>query len=284
MSRNPASILYDASGNAVAILDDSGVYRVRTESKLATGHGLALESKQDTLLTELQAKADLTETQPVNAAQGTKAAAADAWPVVLYDAAGNAIDVPLVNGVRRLAVDVQQDDGQSITVTVGQDVPANLNNYVSTLVTAGGSSNLIVNGSVTPVYFDYLADPTQDIALTEIRIIAACQDIAFDGATFGGKPSLPNGLLVQLINVYGTQTVFKIQTNEDFLIFPSPVGTLLNNTGPKDVFAAGFYIGGSILRAGTSDKIRITVRDDLTGGGAAEFKYLKARVFGVKAT
>jgi hypothetical protein len=202
---------------------------------------------------------------------------------ILYDAAGNAISTVVQDGVRRLAVDVVQADGQAITVTVGQDVPADLNRYISALALSSGSSNLIVDGSGTPALFDYGADPTKDISLTELRIVASCQDITFDGASFGGLAALTNGLLVQLINANGTQTVFNIKTNEDFLFFPSPVGMLLNNTGPKDVFAAGFFIGGSILRAGTTDKVRITVRDNLTGGGAAEFKYLQARIFGVKA-
>jgi hypothetical protein len=68
MAKSPVAILYDSAGNPVEVLNDGGVYRLRTDTKLTTGHGLATETKQDSLLTELQLKADLTETQPVSAA------------------------------------------------------------------------------------------------------------------------------------------------------------------------------------------------------------------------
>jgi len=201
----------------------------------------------------------------------------------LYDSSGNAVAVNTIDGVKRLAVDVVQAENVNVNVTVGQTIPADLNRYISALAVNGSSSNLIVDGSSTPVLFDHVADPTKDIAVSEVRLIASCQDITFDGVHFGGLATLTNGLLVQLINANGTQTIFNIKINENFLMFPSPVGILLNNTGPKDVFSAGFFLGNSILRAGTTDKVRITVRDNLTGGGSAQFDFLQARVYGVKA-
>lgn len=57
-------------------------------------------------------------------AQGTKAAATDAWPQVLYDAAGNPVNVFLDGTTRRLSVDAKVIGGESQTVTAKRTTTA----------------------------------------------------------------------------------------------------------------------------------------------------------------
>jgi hypothetical protein len=304
---NPDSVLYDENGHPVGVVLDGSVYRLQTETKMATGHGLAVESKQDTLLTELQKKADLTETQPISAATlplpsgasteatlalvkaktdnldvalSTRTKPTDLQKAVLNSSAGNPVNVVLKDSIYRLAVDTKQGDGQASNI--GQAVPENLARYYRHWldVVGTGAIDMKVNGSSTPVVFAAEADPTKDVRIQEVRVVMTSQDFVLDGTSFGNRSLLTNGILFEIVNEYGTQTIANIKSNEDFLFFPSPIGIVLNNTGPKDVLIAGFYLAGSPrLRAGTSDVLRATVRDNLTTG----IDFLRGLAYGIIA-
>lgn len=198
---------------------------------------------------------------------------------VLYSEAGNPITTFLKDSVYRLAVETKQGEGQASNI--GQAVPENLSRYYrSFLTTSGGSDVMKVNGATTPVVFSAVANPTKDIRIQEVRVVFTTQDMTLDGTAFGNRAALTNGVLFEMVNEYGTQTIANIKINEDFLFFPSPIGIVLNNTGPKDVMIAGFYLAGAPrLRAGTSDIVRATVRDNLTTG----CDFLKALVYGMIA-
>ena len=88
MSVSPASILYDEAGNPVAVLNDSGVYRLRVDAKLASGHGLATEA------TLLGVKAD---TARLNVDLSTRASAAAQTD--------GSQKTQVVNGANTLAID-----------------------------------------------------------------------------------------------------------------------------------------------------------------------------------
>lgn len=89
MSSSPAAILYDATGtNPVAVVLDGAVYRLRTEAKLAAGHGLATEA------TLVAVKAD-TARLDVNLSTRASASAQT-------DGSQKA---QVVNGANRLAID-----------------------------------------------------------------------------------------------------------------------------------------------------------------------------------
>jgi hypothetical protein len=280
MNHSPGAILYDASGNAVSVIQDGSVYRLRTQAKLDTGHGLATESKQDSLLTELQAKADLTETQPVLAAQGTKGAGSNAWPSALYDVAGNPIDSYLDDaGDRRLRVEANFPPGLSIII--GNGIPEDLGDIVRKYALNSGSSDLRVDGSTTPVEFTYPCDATFDIRVYEIRFLFSARDIIFDGDSFGPLSVLSNGIEVEITYDNGTtNTLATVNANEDLLMFPSPANAILNNTGPKDILVMGMFLGGvPILKAGTSDEVLVRINDDLVSNS---INSLRAQVFGAK--
>jgi hypothetical protein len=224
------------------------------------------------------------------ARQGNPNSVPNAWPIKVTDGIGTAAileqndgyDAPVVS---RLAVNIGSPEvgiRGVATVVIGQKIPIDFANYLLRFVTDGsGNSDLNVNGSVTPKVYTYPADATADIELSEVRVSVTCQDITMDGNSFCSSPKLTNGVLIEVVSDGVTYSVYNIKQNEDWLFFNSPTGLLLNNTGPKDVMQAGFYFGGILLlRAGTSDMVRVTIRDNLTGQQMPNF--FKVAVYGIK--
>lgn len=105
-------VLYDASGNPIAITLDGGIYRLESFAKLRNASGTNInpstEEKQDdaiTQLTTIDAVLDsikdtdgikkITDELPAGTqeigyvGQGTKASGTGAWPIALYDHLGN---------------------------------------------------------------------------------------------------------------------------------------------------------------------------------------------------
>ena len=84
-----------------------------------------------------------------------------------------------------------------------------------------GSPDLNVDGSVTPVHFDFLADPGGDTYLHSVRLVMA--DGAIQADTFGGiSGGLDNGLLVSL--VYRLVTILVAVGGIPFFLSKSLVG------------------------------------------------------------
>ena len=186
------------------------------------------------------------------------------------------------HNVDRLAVEAGFPPGSSIII--GNTVPTNLQNLVRSWISdTEGEIDLAVNGSITPVVFTYDADPDYDIELYEIRFCLGSQDMYFTGDKFVNRDALANGILIEVVSNNIAVEIGNLQITEDFLMFPSPANVVLNNTGPKDILLMGLLLGGApVLRAGTNDRVQITVRDDLSGGGVNAFTTFCARVFGVK--
>ncbi len=77
-----------------------------------------------------------------------------------------------------------------------------------------------------------------------------------------------------------TTTIANVQLTEDFFRLYSPGGVNLDRTGASDILSAGLFLGGAVmLEAGTSDQVKVTVRDDLSSGGL--FNYFTVTVHGV---
>lgn len=355
---NPDCILYDDEGHPISVILDGSTYRLQTEAKLATGHGLATETKQDTLeatLTEIEADTDhldvalstlatettlsgiqeklneieldtdqldvplstlatestasgiLAQADAILAELEQKTEPDDLQKTVLHDSLGTEIGSVTISGehrlqvdshtqlwsgdegpvdiltdhhnVDRLAVNARLAPGQSIII--GNSVTPDLSKIKREyLMCSGCGTSMKVDGSVTPIIFEFEADETYDLELYELRFIFGAQDILFEGNKFASKAELPNGLLIEIVTEYGTYQVANIRINEDFLMLPTPANYILNNTGPKDILVMGMSLGGAPkLRAGTSDVVRVTVRDDLD---ESEIATLKAQVFAVK--
>lgn len=165
------------------------------------------------------------------------------------------------------------------TVNIGTGIPANPADLVLDFCKSGGSENLLVDGSSVNVDFDFLADPTDELSIEELLIVFAADDFEFDGASFGPNVKLTTGVSIRSVIGGVTTEIFNISQNEDFLRIPGRP-PIVNNTGPKDILAAAFSFGGVVkLEAGSSDLIRICVRDDLT---SMKLKYFTGTVYAVK--
>lgn len=179
----------------------------------------------------------------------------------------------------RLQVQSSIKPGSSINV--GAPLPSDPSLIFTSFLSNGGSHDLLVNGSVTPVVFSVSADAYQDIVLNELRFVFSTDDMTFNGASFGPNIALTNGILVELtVNSGQSAELINVQINEDFLRFVGSQGinVLLNNTGPKDIYSGNFALGGSmILAAGSGDIVKVTIRDNLT---SVKFHYLTATLYG----
>jgi hypothetical protein len=175
---------------------------------------------------------------------------------------------------------VQADISGNLKVTtIGTDVPSDPSALVLEFAKNGGSEDLLVNGSVTPVNFDIGPTTTDEVwSLREILLTFAADDFSFDGDSFGPVTKLTNGVDIEIIKDGVTTSVFMVHQNEDFLRVPGRT-PLVNNTGPKDVLGAAIAFQGLVLEEATSDLVRVKVQDNLT---SVKLQYLTATIFAVK--
>jgi len=241
MSDSPVSILYDAAGNAVAVVLDNSIRRLETRSTLV---GQQAGTGAEVKVTTIQ--------DPVNATH------------------------------KRLQVEADIKPGATISVVPATPDPDLIvQQFLTDDGTPAGSHDMIVNGSVTPVVFSFPADPVNDILVSEIRFVfSVLGTISFDGSSFGKGSGLTNGILFDAtINNGSTTTLAEIFLNEGWLrlIGGTP---FVDRNAANQVLAAAFQFGGrTLLKGGTSDEVRVTIRDNL-GLGALGVTYLTATFYG----
>jgi hypothetical protein len=136
-------------------------------------------------------------------------------------------------------------------------------------VTNGGSPNLAVDGSSTPVQFTYDADGTDDIAINGLRFVASALEWKFELDHFGNGNELTNGLLLEIRANGGGSYVevgnFKI--SEHFIEWADAGSWSVQPLGSDLLVAELLVCGMAVLEGGSSDQVRVTVRDDLTDVG-----------------
>lgn len=169
-------------------------------------------------------------------------------------------------------------DQSAISVTSGSSVGTG---SIAELLRNGGSADMVVNGSGTPVKFVFSADPTNDITLLSVRfVITVGGSFDFDGDTFGdGGSALANGVSVDIIANGGTfaQQVTEFTVNEDFarLLDFQPFADI------DTILTASLPFGGNvILQGGTADEISVTINDNVAQS-VRGIDYYTATVYGV---
>ena len=145
----------------------------------------------------------------------------------------------------------------------------------------GGSSDLIVNGSTTPVEFTFDADPDKDIAINAVIMVLVSNALTFGSDKFGAINALTNGVDISVTSDGSTGSLGQLKQNEGFLHSATPGGfNLIIST--KDVISSIISLGGGVLlHAGTSDKVIVTIQDNILTPTAAG-NYFKISVQGVK--
>lgn len=191
----------------------------------------------------------------------------------LTDPDENPIGVLVRDGTRRLAVDANP-----------RAIPSNPEDLIRGFVTNGGSADLLVDGSTTPVVFTFEAESgpgAEDVTLDELRIVLTCDKLKFEPAgNFGGESALTNGLKVEITKGGTTTEIANLKQNEEIFLFATKVYPFSAKT--NDVAIAGLELGGAwVLSAGTTDKISVTVRDNLDPPGSGLY-FLRAAIFGCR--
>jgi hypothetical protein len=130
--------------------------------------------------------------------------------------------------------------------------------------------------------FSYDADGTYDISIQEVHFTLVSNSITFGNDYFGSTSGpLANGLLVQVDAASGTTDLYNLVQNESFVNFASP-GGFQWIVSSKDLLSSAYVIGGGlVLRAGTSDKVKVTVRDDIAAAGVYLKCFVKGNLLGV---
>ena len=157
----------------------------------------------------------------------------------------------------------------------------NTKSFSDLLKTDAGASNMKVDGSAASKVFHYSSDSTVDISVRCVRFVFSASSFIWNGAGFGKNSSgITNGILVQgIVNDGSSIDFMNIKMNEDFLRLPDGI---VDSAGATVVLAVTLTFGeGTILKANTSDKIKVTIQDDLTGS-LLGVNYLSATLYGEK--
>jgi len=202
--------------------------------------------------------------------------------LILGDESGTARYINVIDdvGIKRLAVDVAGI--ASIVGSVSTSpvlIPSDPAKIIKEELKLTGSPDMLVDGT-SPKDFRFPADATDDIKLSELRIVLGATNIHFDGTKFGAISTLTNGIQLSIRAQSITTVVDVIQDNMDLVALVSPTTTFFNDTGPSSVLAVGLSFGGQIvLDGGSADYVELKVQDDLTG---PSFNHLQATIWTVK--
>jgi len=191
--------------------------------------------------------------------------------VVLRDPSGNPVGLVLDDAIYRLQVETSFKEGETLDVTVNA-LPANPAQIINALLTeTGGSPDMLVDGSVTPVDFLYAPETDQSVLLSELRIVFVSRNIEFGVDNFGAIASLANGVQIT-VKAQGVETELgSVQRNEDFFLLRT--SETFFDRGTNDAIAFGLSFGGRVgLDDATSDWIRIRIRDDLDNANLLYFQ------------
>lgn len=186
--------------------------------------------------------------------------------------------VVITGGDDQHIADVVDENGVKKLVVKASATSAPLGNIFFEKAENGGSSDLTVDGSVTPVEFTIPADATEDKVVSALAFRAVASGITIDKFLSLNNP-LTNGILIE---VKSDDTIFQFEpilTTQDFdfefaygpgrsfdIIFASGNDSLVARFGPQNPF--------TIRSQGTfasDDYIKVIIRDNLSAIANIEF-------------
>ena len=174
--------------------------------------------------------------------------------------------------------------------------PGGVGDILYEVLENAGSSNMIVNGSVTPVDFRIECDPVVDKYIDTVRWYGACNGPKLD-TFFCSNNALINGFLVSVRSESKDLTLLPLKNTNDFknkFAFGSagPGGQFrIDVQSGEDSFTSDltFAAAAILKKCGTNgtvtdDYIQIKVRDDITGAGGGNLSEFEALIIGFKRT
>lgn len=142
-------------------------------------------------------------------------------------------------------------------------------------LTNGTATALNVNGATTNQVFTVAADPLKDMRVQFITFVLSSTSIPFLGGYFAAGTALTNGLLVECVLNGNAYTIATIKRNEDFAGFNSffdyerQAGLL--GLGGADLMTIKIEVNQPLI-AGSTDLLRVTVRDNISASGIYFFQ------------
>lgn len=146
--------------------------------------------------------------------------------------------------------------------------------YPTTSITNRSSSNLLVDGSVTPVVFSLNPNLDQAGDITRLKL-SFIDDQPMDFLRFGGHDPLINGIVCRVNKGDGTyDNLFNVKTNDDIIEQSNNHDFLIPRTGATQygfsaqITWAGQQNHGVAIRLDgrLNESLEIVIQDDLTAG------------------
>lgn len=184
---------------------------------------------------------------------------------------GQAVPMYMTNQDETLVASLETNagDGRNYlftkTVITGQSPATNTVTF-STKCLNGSSESMAVNGSVTPVNFDAAPTSSQIWNVTAIYFLVSNNATATP-TNFAGLAALTNGVRCQAIINSNAYDLFNVKNNQDIIA----VMPVIQSYSFAQLLGSIFAIAGGflpsvpiVLNAANSDRIRFTVRDNLS--------------------
>lgn len=143
----------------------------------------------------------------------------------------------------------------------------------------GGSSDLVVDGSGTPVNFTFPADGTDDLFLQKLILVLVTNSLKFDDVSFGSIGALTNGVRVAVTSDSAETVLATLKKSEDLAAL-NDRPFLETGLSANDLVVASFDFGGTLrLVGGSGDKVEVRIQDDMAPAGANSLKHFTATVY-----
>lgn len=182
----------------------------------------------------------------------------------------------IVGNDEQFRVDVIQEDGFNKLLTKATSVPEGLGNLVFLIAKNGTQENIAQNCGTTQQIFTINAEaPTgNDLVIQELRFSSFCSGIKIDKGLCGNQ-IWDNGVLVRVTSEGQAFDFLPIQVTANFesrFAFGSGGKYRLDFGSGADFMSSTFSPSNPfILKKGTSDKIEVFCRDNLTQASLLRF-------------
>lgn len=182
------------------------------------------------------------------------------------DAGDVADSVRIGGGVANETVEAPNEAGRVRLATLNQkELPSQRPiKYKILPFENGGSNDMAVNGSVTPVVFELAPLPGENWFVERITVIM--RDSGNLGlGDFGSGAALTNGLLIEFSSQGSIINAPVVKTNQDLLDGSDIFNTISQFSGSNILVYLFIFREPIALDGDQGDFIRFTVRDNLTG-------------------
>lgn len=254
--------LTDAELRASAVpVDGSGVTQPVSAASLPLPSGASTAAKQDT------GNASLSSIDSKLNTLGQKTGSGSVPVVLSSDTPG---PVQIQGGTGGLIADVVQDDGRKALVVQAAVVPQSVGGFRVDFLKNGAATNMAVNGSVTPVVFQFTALAAKDIRLNGIRLRGSDNGIKLENF-MALNSSITNGMLLEIKSqdeVFTYPAFKKTSDIRDYFNFGGGLWEVNIGSALDHVVATALLESPIVIKKqgtyATDDYVKMTVRDNLT--------------------